>query len=319
MLSRTAANLYWTGRYIERADFVARLLDATGRLSALPSTYGGDPTAWSGALSAAGVAKGFAESHGEPVEATVVEYLAVAPENPSSICNCLERARSNARAVRTALTREAWEALNGAWHEVQRLRAQPRSNGHAHSTGEAREFTEAVQRSVALFDGAAQRTMLRDDAYWFLQLGAAVERADNTARLLDVKYHLLLPRDEAVGGSLDHFQWATILRTVSAHTAYRWVYRDQVKPWLVADLLIFNDRMPRSLASCYEAIVELLDYLGSGSGRRGPAHRLATSVQLQLRERDVESVFASGLHEFVERFIVDNNGVGVAIADQFAF
>jgi uncharacterized alpha-E superfamily protein len=315
MLSRTAANLYWTGRYVERADFVGRLLDATGRLSALPSTYGGDPTAWSGALAAAGVADGFAEAHAaeEPAEAAVVQFLTVCSANPSSIYNCVERARGNARAVRTALTREAWEALNGAWHEVQRL------SGAELSTTQVRELTEAVQRAVAVFDGAAQRTMLRDDAYWFLQLGAAVERADNTARLLDVKYHLLLPRDEPVGGSLDYFQWETILRTVSAHTAYRWVYRDAVKPWLVADLLIFNDRMPRSLACCYEAIVELLDYLGSGSGRRGPAHRQAAQTRLQLREGDIKRVFTTGLHEFLDRFIADNNQLGLAVAEQFAF
>jgi uncharacterized alpha-E superfamily protein len=313
MLSRTAANLYWTGRYIERADFIARLLDATARLSALPSTYGGDPTAWSGALSAAGVADAFAELHGDATEAAVIRFLTVDEANPSSICNGIERARGNARAVRTALTREAWEAINTAWHEVQRVQAE------GLGASQVREFTESIQRAVAVFDGAAQRTMLRDDAYWFLQLGAAVERADNTARLLDVKYHLLLPRDEPVGGSLDYFQWATILRTVSAHTAYRWVYREAVKPWLVADLLIFNDRMPRSLACCYEAIVELLDYLGAGSGRRGAAHRQASQTQLKLREGDIKAVFASGLHEFVEKFIVDNNQLGVAIAEQFAF
>jgi uncharacterized alpha-E superfamily protein len=312
MLSRTAANLFWTGRYMERADFVARLVDATARLSALPSTYGGDPTAWSGAIAAAGVAEAFAEARGEAEEATVVQYLTVEPENASSIRNCVAHARGNARAVRTGLTREAWEALNGAWHEVQRF-------GVRVTTSRAAELTEAVQRAVCLFEGAAQRTMLRDDAYWFLQLGAAVERADNTARLLDVKYHLLLPRDEPVGGSLDYFQWATILRTVSALTAYRWVYRDSVKPWLVADLLIFNSRMPRSLTCCYDQIVQLIDQLCAGTGRRGPATRIASQMQLQLRESDIDCVFASGLHEFIERFIVDNNRLGAAIGEQFAF
>jgi uncharacterized alpha-E superfamily protein len=313
MLSRTAANLYWTGRYVERADFLSRLLDATARLAALPTTYGGDPAAWSGVLAAAGAAEAFAAAQGEVSEAAVVRFLTVDAANPSAICTCVEHARGNARAVRTGLTREAWEAINAAWHEVQRLRQQDPAKA------EVREFTEAVQRAVAAFDGAAQRTMLRDDAYWFLQLGAAVERADNTARLLDVKYHLLLPKDEPVGGSLDYFQWSTILRTVSAATAYRWVYRDTIKPWLVADLLIFNDRMPRSLACCYDAVVELLDYLSAGTGRRGPAHRLASRIQLQLRESSVEQVFASGLHEFIEAFIVDNNRLGVAIAEQFAF
>jgi uncharacterized alpha-E superfamily protein len=312
MLSRTASNLYWAGRYMERADFVARLVDATTRLSALPSTYGGDPTAWSSAIAAAGVENAFAQAHGQPDEATVIRYLTVEPENPSSIRSCVERARSNARAVRTGLTREAWEALNGAWHEVQRF-------GVDLPPARAPELTEAVQRLVSLFDGAASRTMLRDDAYWFLQLGGAVERADNTARLLDVKYHLLLPRDEPVGGSLDYFQWATILRTVSALTAYRWVYRDSVKPWLVADLLIFNSRMPRSLSCCYEQVVELIDHLASGTGRRGPASRIASRVQLQLRESDIDQVFASGLHEFITAFLAENNNLGAAIAAQFAF
>ena len=313
MLSRTAASLFWTGRYIERADFVCRLVDATARLASLPSTYGGDPTAWTGALAAAGVADAFAETGLDPSELNITPFLTIGAANPSSIRNCLDRARSNARAVRTALTREAWESLNGAWHEVARF-AGPRL-----SRARAGELVETVRRAVLAFDGSAHRTMLRDDAYWFLQLGAAMERADNTARLLDVKYHLLLPRDEAVGGSLDYFQWATILRTVSALTAYRWVYRDTVKPWLVADLLIFNTQMPRSLASCYEEICELLDHLGAGSGRRGPAHRTAGAVQLSLRSTDIDRVFASGLHEFINRFLAENNQLGAAVAEQFLF
>jgi uncharacterized alpha-E superfamily protein len=313
MLSRTAASLFWTGRYIERADFVCRLVDATARLASLPSTYGGDPTAWTGALAAAGVAEAFAQTKLEPSELNIAPFLTIGAANPSSIRNCLERARGNARAVRTALTREAWESLNGAWHEVERF------TGPRLSRARASELVEMVRRAVLAFDGSAHRTMLRDDAYWFLQLGAAMERADNTARLLDVKYHLLLPRDEAVGGSLDYFQWATILRTVSALTAYRWVYRDTVKPWLVADLLIFNTQMPRSLASCYGEIVDLLDHLAAGSGRRGPAHRTAGGVQIGLENTNIDQVFASGLHEFINRFLADNNRLGAAVAEQFLF
>jgi len=313
MLSRTAANLFWTGRYIERADFVCRLVDATARLASLPSTYGGDPTAWTGALATAGVADAFAATGLEPTELNVAPFLTIGAANPSSIHNCLERARGNARAVRTALTLEAWESLNGAWHEVDRF------SGPRLSRARAGELVETVRRAVLAFDGSAHRTMLRDDAYWFLQLGAAMERADNTARLLDVKYHLLLPRDEAVGGSLDYFQWATILRTVSALTAYRWVYRDAVKPWLVADLLIFNTQMPRSLASCLREIVELLDHLGEGSGRRGPAHHAAGALQLCLRGTDIDQVFASGLHEFIGRFLNDAHRLGSAVGEQFLF
>ena len=313
MLSRTAANLFWTGRYIERADFNCRLVEATARLASLPSTYGGDPTAWTGALAAAGATEAFESRDAEPVEANVVPFLAIDPENPSSIRTCLERARGNARAVRTALTLEAWESLNNAWHEVERF------TGPTLTRAPAGELVETVRRAVLAFDGSAHRTMLRDDAYWFLQLGSAMERADNTVRLLDVKYHLLLPRDEAVGGSLDYFQWATILRTVSALTAYRWVYRDTVKPWLVADLLIFNTQMPRSLASCYEEIVGLLDQLGERSGRTGPAQRCAIDRLLALRNTNIDSVFASGLHEFIGSFLADNDRLGFAVAEQFLF
>jgi uncharacterized alpha-E superfamily protein len=313
VLPRIAGNLYWIGRYVERADFLALLLDATLRLSALPTTHGGDPTAWPGALAVAGVAEAFAATHGEPGEVAVAHYLAVEASNPSAISNCIERARRNARTANAGLTREACEVLNAAWRDVQRLGAQEFSKSTVY------EFTEAVQRAVALFDGVTQRTMLRDDAYRFLQLGAAVERADNTARLLDVKYHMLLPGDEPVGGDLDHFQWSTILRTVSALAAYRRIYHEAVKPWLVADLLIFNDRMPRSLTCCYETIVELLDHLGAGGGRRGPAHLQASRVQQQLRKEDIKTLFSSGLHEFLVSFVSDNNQLGGAIAEQFGF
>ena len=161
--------------------------------------------------------------------------------------------------------------------------------------------------------------MLRGDAYWFIMLGSAVERADNTARLLDVKYHLLLPHGERVGGSLDYFQWTTILRTVSALTAYRWVYRDTVKPWLVADLLILNRQIPRSLVSCYEEILHRLDQLSTSSARRGPAHRLASAGCAALDQAKIDGIYSRGLHEFLREFIADNNRLGAAIAEQYLF
>ncbi len=181
------------------------------------------------------------------------------------------------------------------------------------------QLIEYVKHAIAAFDGANYRTMLRSDAFWFTNLGAAIERADNSARLLDVKYHLLLPRDEPVGGSLDYFQWTTILRTVSAMTAYRWVYNDSVKPWLVADLLILNRQIPRSLAACYDDILRHLDLLASHSGRRGPAHRLASTRHARLANGNIDSIFASGLHEFLTQFIADNNRLGEAIAEQYLF
>lgn len=312
MLSRSAGNLYWVGRYIERADFLSRLIEATLRLAALPSSYGGMSNAWDSALEAAWMADAYA-ARGTPVdEVGVGEFLTVDPTNSSSIRRCLEAARANARAVRTALTLEGWEAINGAWLDVQKY--------GTHVDREALvRLLETVKASMLAFDGAAHRTMLRGDAYWFIALGSAVERADNTARLLDVKYHLLLPRGEKVGGSLDYFQWTTILRTVSALTAYRWVYRDTVKPWLVADLLILNRQIPRSLASCYEEILHRLDQLSTASARRGPAHRLAAAGHAALDQAKIDGIYKHGLHEFLRGFIADNNRLGAAIAEQYLF
>ena len=314
MLSRTAGNLYWVGRYIERADFLSRLIEATLRLSSLPQSYGGATNAWESALAAAWMTAAHTE-RGLPLdEAGVAAFLTLDPTNASSIRGCIEAARANARAVRTALTLEAWEAINGAWLEVQRF-------GTRLTDREALvALLETVKSAMQSFDGALHRTMLRGDAYWFVRLGSAIERADNSARVLDVKYHLLLPRGETVGGSLDYFQWTTILRTVSALTAYRWVYRDSVKPWLVADLLILNRQIPRSLACCYSDVLRYLDLLANDAGgRRGAAHRLAAAEHARLSSLNIDVIFKGGLHQFLRNFIGDNNRLGDAIAEQYLF
>ncbi|MFD1612709.1 alpha-E domain-containing protein [Sphingomonas tabacisoli] len=313
MLSRTAGDLFWAGRYVERADFVSRLLDATLRLAALPSSYGGAVGAWSSALAAAGIEPLYTARNAKLSQRSATEFLALDPDNPSSMRVCIERARHNARAVRTALTVEVWEAINTAWLEIQRFGTT------LESRAALTRLVEHVKNSALLFDGATHRTMLREKSYWFLRLGAALERADNTARLLDVKYHLLLPRDEPVGGSLDYFQWTTILRTVSALTAYRHVYSDSVKPWLVADLLILNRRMPRSLAACSSDLVRYLDNLGQASGKRGPAHRQAVAMSARLARGDMNAIFASGLHEFIAEFLNENYRLGLAIQEQYLF
>ncbi|NNM76896.1 alpha-E domain-containing protein [Sphingomonas sp. ID1715] len=313
MLSRTAASLYWAGRYLERADFTSRLIDATIRLAALPSSYGGDVGAWGGALAAAGAAEDYAATFPELEEASACQYLSLDPNNSSSMRCCIERARNNARAVRTAITAEAWEAINAAWLDLQRygVRLDSRTT--------LNRLLDAVKAAALSFDGAIHRTMLRHDSYWFLRLGATIERADNTARLLDVKYHLLLPGDERVGGSLDYFQWTTILRTVSALTAYRHVYRDSVKPWLVADLLILNRQMPRSLAACAQNAVRYLDQLAQESGRRGAAHRQAVRMARRLETSNIDSIFKSGLHEEIQDFLRENNKLGLLVGEQFLF
>jgi uncharacterized alpha-E superfamily protein len=311
MLSRTADNLYWLSRYVERAEYLARILEATQRLTALPLAYGGSTNEWESAVSTAGCAGAFFAAYSAANEESVTDFLAFSSANPSSIRNCFEIARSNARAVRTALTVEMWDAINVAWLEIKRFGAGPASRD------EIARFLRLVQESSLRYDGSAYRTMLRNDAYWFSRLGVFIERADNTARILDVKYHLLLPAHQHVGGPLDYFQWAAILRSVSALTAYHWVYRESLKPWLIADLLILNDAMPRSLASCYENLVRYLDLVARAYGQEGPAQRHARAVRARLESCRMDEIFQRGLHEFIGEFVNDNNKLGVTITQQY--
>src|SRR5882762_2310266 len=312
MLSRTADNMYWLARYVERAEYLARILEATQRLSAVPTAYGGSQTnEWESAVATAGCAAGFFAAYDEANEQTVTDYLAFSPNNPSSIRSCFEVARTNARAVRTALTMEMWDAINGTWLELQKLGSGPASREQLAT------FLRWVQESSLRFDGSAYRTMLRNDAYWFSRLGVFMERADNTARILDVKYHLLLPPQEHVGGPLDYFQWTSILRSVSALTAYHWVYRETLKPWLIADLLILNDSLPRSLASCYGNLVRNLDQIGVAYGRQGASQRHARGVRNRLEHSHMDDIFQRGVHEFIQEFIADNGRLGEIITKQY--
>src|ERR1700678_1988245 len=283
MLSRTAENLYWLARYVERAEYLARTIEATLRVTALPNAYVGKTNEWDSALLTAGVSASFYEVHDEANEQNVVDYLSFNSNNPSSIRNCIENARLNSRSVRTALTSEMWDTINSAWIDLGELWGKG-----AKTREELTKFLRFVQETSLRFDGSAYRTMLRNDAYWFSRLGLHLERADNTARILDVKYHVLLPEEEHVGGPLDYYQWTSILRTVSALTAYHWVYRENVKPWLVADLLMLRDEMPRSLANCYENLVQNLDRIAKSYGRQGPAQRQARTIRARLENSKIE-------------------------------
>jgi len=311
MLSRTADNLFWLSRYVERADYLARILETTSRMSVLPAAYAGDTNEWTSALSTAGCLNAFLKIYEKPTAETVTEFLAFSEQNPASIRRCLETARFNARAVRTALTQEMWETINGAWLDLQKMDERDISGNRIS------RFTEWVKDVSLRIDGSGYRTMLRNDAYWFSRLGFFIERADNTARILDVKYHLLLPENSAVGGGLDYSQWAAILRSVNALTAYRWVYRESLKPWLIADMLILNEELPRSLASCYKNIVECLDSLAGAYGTQGKAQRQARTVHTSLENSVIAQVFQTGLHEFLTAFIADNNRLGAAIIEQY--
>ena len=307
MLSRTAANLYWLGRYMERAQFTARLLEATVLLDSLPAGRSGN--AWDSAIAVLGASDGFAAAGGAPTPARVARFLALGPANLSSIRSCLHAARDNARAVRNALNSEAWEAINGSWLHAAAHPAVDR-------TDTLLAFVEGVKADARGFGGALN-WMLRNESYWFVRLGTTVERGDNGARLIDVKYHLLLPDGARVGGALDRDQWSTILQTVSARLAYRALYREAPKPWLIADLLIFRRELPRSLMACAAETLRQLQAIGARDGRQGAADRLASAREAALRRGRIEQVFSGGLHEFVGGWLRENAALDRAIAAQF--
>ncbi len=311
MLSRTAENLYWVSRYIERAENLARTLDVASRLAALPSAYAGTSNEWEGAIATAACEDEFKAAYSKVTRENVIDFIVASEANPSSIRNCIEVARSNARAVRTAMTMEMWEVINEAWLRLQKLKLKDIRGG------ELGRFLQFVKDVSLQFDGAAYRTMLRSDSFWFQRLGTYVERADNTARLLDVKYHVLLPEAEPVGGGLDYFQWSSLLRSVSALTSFHWVYRESVKPWLVADFLILRPEQPRSLIATYQNINQYLDLLSEAYGRQGPSQRIARNTFGKLQNMEIDTLFQQGLHEFVEQFIEDTNQLGIAISQQY--
>jgi uncharacterized alpha-E superfamily protein len=310
MLSRTASSLYWLGRYVERADFVARLIEATVRLDALSGRPAGE-VAWSSALTVTETDKDFAATGETITQQHVARFLTLDSSHPGSIVRCLDRARDNARAVRTALTRDAWTGINRAW-----LLFQSRSSpGGATAT---LNLLEAVKTETRGFEGAVHR-MLRNQTTWFIKLGQAVERADNTARLLDVKYHILLPEGEQVGGAVDRDQWTTILQTVSAVTAYRWLYSEGLRPSNVIDLLITRAEMPRSLAASAEETVDILGSLAKRTGLHGEADRMARMRQAHMLKTRAGEVIAGGLHQYLRRFIDENAELHFAIGRQFKF
>ncbi len=311
MLSRTAASLFWFARYIERADNTARILETANRLSAMPLSYSGESNEWVSAVAATGNLQAFEETCDEATAETVLEFLAFSTDNESSIKMCLDRARTNARAVRTALTAVMWEAINTAWLDLRRI------DGRNLGRSGRDDFLSRVKEAALRLDGSAYRTMLRHESYFFFRLGVMLERADSTARILDVKYHLLLPENAKIGGGIDYFQWSSILRIVGANTAYNWVYHQSLKPWLIADLLVLRKELPRSLAACYDVIRETLDELASSIGRQGPAQRLARSIRTRLANANIDDVFRNGLHEFLTDFVAENARLGQAIAEQY--
>jgi uncharacterized alpha-E superfamily protein len=311
MLGRTANDLFWMSRYIERAENMARLLEVGHRLILLPHDSG--DAEWSSTLRSAGCEESYLARHDRFETKKVVDFLLLDKENPSSVYSCLATARRNARAQRTAITREMWESLNSAWIEFSAQAAQRTA------ANELPALFDWIRDRSAIFRGALMNTILRNDTYFFSQLGTFLERSDNTARIIDVKYYVLLPQKELVGGGVDSAQWAAILRSVSGHRSFRWVYRDRFKPWHIADFLMLNPQMPRSLRSCYREIVSALSGLGSHYGAQSPCMTLAKSTLGTLTGDDINKIFQSGLHEFLTEFITSNNRLASEIASTYHF
>lgn len=311
MLGRTANDLFWMARYMERAENIARLLEVGYRLILLPHQSGEDE--WRSTLRTAGCEAAYLERHSKFETAQVVEFMLLDRDNPSSVTSCIQAARRNARAQRTAITREMWEALNSAWIELDgRVR-------RAREPNELPALFDWIRERSALFRGALLNTILRNDTFYFTQLGTFIERADNTARILDVKYYMLLPQNEIVGGGLDSAQWATILRSVSAHRSFRWAYRDAFKPWHIADFVILNPQLPRSLRSCYGEIAAALAGLAELYGADSDAMKRADGTLEMLAQADMVTIFQRGLHEFLREFIAGNSELASQIATTYHF
>jgi uncharacterized alpha-E superfamily protein len=231
----------------------------------------------------------------------LVEFLALDPDNPSSIYSCLKWARENAHSVRWQITSEMWETLNTTWLDMKRVRRADLAGAGA------TKFFDWVKDRSHLYRGVTYGTIVRGEAFNFARLGTFLERADNTARILDVKYHVLLPSVKDVGGALDYYQWTALLRSVSAFETYRMLYRDQIYPIKVAQLLILERRMPRSLAGCFDQITQAMDRI---EGQDRAAKRLASELHARLTHADIDEIFQDGLHEYLTECLADINDLG---------
>jgi len=303
MLSSTAECLFWLGRYTERAANIARGLGVASRMASLSASLGGDGAEWRALLIASGGEAAFSEKYPTITQEAVVDWLVRDEDNPSGIVTCFDAARRNGRAVRTALTVDMWSALNDSWNRLRKVDL-------SQIEGEALpEFLDWVRERVLLSNGAAHDTMLRGEAWRFVELGTALERADNSARLLDVRHGML-----AVGETAEYAQWQAILASASAGRAYQWVYRDRLEPRRIAELLILRPELPRSLVACFGLVSEILEAIATEQGgRRGECHRMAGQLHATLRYARIEDIFAEGLHLFLTRKIETAAALGAAI------
>lgn len=314
LLGRAAASLFWMSRYVERAENMARLADVAYRISLMPQAFEGHRDEWQSTLTTAGCEASYFKKYDKLTAENALRHMLFDLENESSVRSALEAARNNGRAVRTALTRDVWQALNSTWIEFVQIKPQTMTPDRIPG------FLDWIKRQSMLFRGAVLGTLLRRDEFFFSQLGAFIERADNTARILDVKYYILLPQNEDMGGNIDSLHWATMLRSVSAHRAYRWVYGDSAfRPRNVTEFLILRPEMPRSLIFCYKYLDDSLDSLAELYGRKYSCHATCEQTVSTLRNHDIGDILQNGLHEFLGGFIESNNRLSLEIAEAYNF
>ncbi len=319
MLSRTADHLFWMSRYTERAENTARMLDVNYQTSLLPQSAQAALMGWEGLLSISELIPAYNAQHGDITPRAVMEFMVVDPNNPSSIVSCLRAARENARAVRGTLTTEVWETQNQTWLELGR-RIEARE--HLRDPG---QFFEWVKFRSHLSRGVTVGTMLMDEALYFMRLGTFLERADNTARLLDVKFNALqsdyhgvsvsAAADGAESEDPDFYQWSAILRSVSAFEIYRKVYRNVILPEKVAELLILRADMPRSLHASVAEVRSNLALVAGDSAQ--DTRRRAGRLLAELQYGNIDEILATGLHAYLTQFLDRVNELGVRISRDF--
>ncbi len=310
MLGSTAGGLFWMFRHLERSENTARLIEAGLRMT-LTRPHVNDE--WRSVLITTGTEALFKQNHDAADGDAVVDFLLRDPNNPSSVMSSINEARTNARVVRAALTREVWEATNESWISLKALLAEPVARR------DLPQVLSHVRHESAYVRGALTGTMMRNDIYDFCRLGTFIERADNTARILDVKYHVLLPSSQPVGSRLDNVQWDNILRSISAQRAYRWRNPGEMNAHDIAEFVIFDARMPRSLVFCFQEIFEKLDFLAAAYGERHPCHDRVSELQSRVMSQDITKVFEVGLHEFLVECIRETAVVAKMIEADYRF
>ncbi len=312
MLGRTANGVFWMFRYLERAENTARLLDAGFRL-ALTRGQNAASEEWRSVLVTIGQDGDYARRHGDFVGSAVTNFILRDRDNPGSVLAMVENARTNARSVRTAITREVWEATNESWMVMKDLLARPVKESNLG------DVLAAIRRQATLVRGAMDGTMLRNDIFNFARLGTFLERADNTARILDVKYYVLLPSIAWVGSRLDNAQWETVLRSVAGERAYRWLNAGRLDARGIAEFLILDGRFPRSLAFCQEKLRSNMASIARQYGGETRAHALVRDACAKLHNTGIDAVIEYGLHEFIAEFIAENRRLADAISSDYRF